>query len=361
MKGNFNKLEKSLFLIPDWSSWTDARQWTYLASYLTYKESLNVINSEIQIVPCRGGKSNFLDNNEIEYLIEKITDNKKYNFIFIWLPYLDFKKKIFDKLLRSSRKIIVFITESLLYLEKDYKENPSLNTRWQKNLDILDHINPKIISCCRVTSEFLSLRNFDVYFTYSFIPESKITFDEYPKADQYFLAATLYNDERRNLFFNLKKTLTKNNFKQLSYSDDKKLVSSFEIEMNKLLKENDDLSKRALISQKISNLRFKIWINYLKKISEAKFIFTLPSYFKGIPGICAEACLMNRDVYFLNSNLEKKDIKFLINNKNFSFYSADEIKQNTIFNKQKLKQNDMIGFSKFSHIFNNFILEDTYE
>jgi len=351
MKGNNKDKKKSLFLIPDWSSWVDARQWTYLASYLNFEDSLKFFDSEIQIIPCQGASSVFLNEKQVEDLVSNICENKKYEYIFFWLPYLNFNKKILEKLKKNTKQFIVFITESLLYNEQDYIENPSLNLRWENITSILKSINPKIVSCCRVTSEFLKHKGFHVYFTYNFIPEDFKGFKT-TSSNQYFVAATLYNDERKIIFESIQMKISETDLKKFKFNDDKLLVSNFESLMNQLVMENKDLLKRNELSLKIQSVRKKIWANYLKKMSKTKLIFSLPSYFKGLPGVIAEASLLKKPVYFMNSNLDIKDINYLKKNKNFFFEDIDKFDYDKLMNNsQSYTKTHLYGFSKFSDFF----------
>ena len=351
MKGNNKSYKKSLFLIPDWSSWVDARQWTYLASYLNFEDSLKFFDSEIQIIPCQGASSDYLNEKQVADLVNNICENKKYEYIFLWLPYLNFSKAILDKLKKNTNQFFVFITESLLYNENDYIENPSLNQLWENITSILKFINPKIVSCCRITSEFLKHKGFDVYFTYNFIPEDFKGFKT-TNSNQYFVAATLYNDERKKIFESIQMKISGTDLKKFKFNDDKVLVSNFESLMNQLVMENKDLLKRNELSRKIQSVRKKIWLNYLKKMSKTKLIFSLPSYFKGLPGVIAEASLLKKPVYFMNSNLDFKDINYLKKNKNFFFEDIDKLDCDKLTsNSYNQFTKNMFGFSKFSDFF----------
>lgn len=300
------KKPKALFLCFDFETWSEARSWSYVSSYLLYHESLKGFDCELQILLHRNSAAK---NEQIVY---RITEGRNFDFVLVWLPHAKISKKLKRRLQESSKVLSFLLVESLCYTDDEIAELPHLRHRWNEVTALLKS-DANVISLCPQSYRRLLDAGYNAKFTLGFLPtELQRYHAACGEKSGYAFAASLYNKARREaskFVSDLAKTLT---LEKIKISDPIELTDRFDslVEQLRVSDIRETLARAALCSQ-IANVRKDIWLAYLNTLARANFLITFPSYFKGAPGRVIEALTCNVPVIFFESNIDTEDIRKL--------------------------------------------------
>jgi len=311
---------KILILDFDFEIWSEARSYSYIGCHFLYHEFLNhKYDVDIYVF---GKRSNFDKNFEI---INSIYERKiDYDFALLAMPHINIDQKFLTVLEKICNKIIFIHYESTIYSKTEVSENPKLKERF-KFIKKLSK-NYQHINYCLASHRLFNEIGLISHFTPGFIPENykrlNIAIDL--NSTKTLFSNTIYNDHRNTYKNMVQKKLEAYNIEMFLPKDDQMLTRKYErfmwIQLNGFFPK-DDL---FILSKKIISLRGEIWYKYMSHMAQSCAIFSLPSYFKGIPGRVIEASILGLRSYIFIENQEIEFIKKLYNSELVNFINLDD-------------------------------------
>lgn len=349
---------KCLFIIFEFDNWETAKPFSYHAGYLLIdKLKKNFEGYDILVVP------RCYSSNQINKIIYNYINGHEYEEAFLWMPHININKKSTELLSNKIKKINVILIESLLYDKIQISENTELSLRLEKFLNFIPR-NCKVFSFCPLTFEKLK----EFYKETKLILGLEFDFDFKNSKDKsslnnFSFLGVIYNKERDEFAKNICEYMSSINYLQKEIFQSGKLIREFDINLKKLkffdkillndliflfFSKNFLLRLRNNICKKIHRNRYLIWVDYLNLIyNDINIIYSLPSYFSGIPGKIFEAMICNKKSIFIcknNHNFFKEIFKnssvlvlFGAENSEKNLKKIDRFIKNPIQNKPKSK------------------------
>jgi hypothetical protein len=348
-------LKRKLFIIFDFKNWKEARSWSYISSYLIFEEynKTNQDRADLLAIPHDYSESKVMD------ILNKYLESDLYDHCIIWIPHLKISKDIGEKLSIHKIKISYFITESLVYTEKEIIVLPHLKHRMQ---DFMRHYvqNSTVYCFCKKSHEELKKNKINSTFFYGYYPKfKKINKMDINQSNKiYSCAANLYNQERVDINNSLRKLLIDSlGYKDMEIIDSLMLTDNFNNKIEEIIEIDNNiilnkvyLTERIKKSIELSHIRSLIWIDYLNLLKKCDFVVNLPSYFKGLPGRVIESLYIDVPCISINSNLIEDQQKELeINGITKNIY-IDKLNINVLqeFNEKNLGfvQNNFLSLDR---------------
>jgi hypothetical protein len=317
---------KCLFIIFEFENWRTAKPYSYLAGYLFIdKLKENFERYDILVVPT------YYSSNQINKIIYYYINEFEYDEAFLWMPHININAKTTELLSNKINKLNVILIESLLYHKTQISENTELGLRLEKFLNFIPR-NFKVFSLCPLTFE--KLREF--YKETKLILGLKFDFNfknskDISSLNNFSFLCTIYNKEREEFEKNICKYMSSINYHKKEIFQSGKLMREFDNNLRKLkffdkilfsnliflfFLKNFLLRLRNYICNKIHRNRYLIWVDYLNLIyNNTDIIFSLPSYFGGVPGRIFEAMICNKKSIFICKN-NYNFFKEIFNNSN---------------------------------------------
>lgn len=335
---NQPEIPNALFLCFDFPIWNQAKMWSYVSSYLLYHEGRKFLDCELQIVSHESSEA----KNDL--LIKNLTNGRYFELIVVWLPHANYSEKSIRHLKNVCNRIIFLLVESLVYSKQDIAELPHLANRWAEVTSLL---TPEsfVICLCPLTARLLNESGFNAIHIFGFWPEHlPKNIEHKERSSSYAFAASLYNETRRSAANRVKQIETDLCLRRLEIEDDPNITSEFDLQMAALMRDDELYGgnmplERSALCDEIAETRKVLWEEYLRLISKADFMITLPSYFKGAPGRVIEAILCKVPVIFYQSNLALADREMLIRTSGV-YFSEDEDLACTVKNLYKTSAKD---------------------
>ena len=304
---------RCLFIIFEFENWKTAKPFSYLAGYLFIdKLKKDFTNHDILIIP------RYYLSHQINKIINGYINKYEYEEAFFWMPHININENSIRLLSNKIKKVNVILIESLLYDKIQISENPELGQRLENFLNFIPR-NYKIFCFCPLTSaklnEFYKETKLILGLKYNVNFKDKF---EIPASKKFSFLGSVYNKERDNSAQEICSYMKTVNYKQNEISQKHQSIQQFNTNLKKLklfdkiLLNNFMflnflnkilLKSRKSICKKIHQNRYSIWVDYLNKIyNDIDIVYSLPSYFSGIPGKIFEAMICNKKSVFICRN-----------------------------------------------------------
>ena len=313
---------KALFLCFDFPTWNQAKMWSYVSSFLVYHEGRKFLDCELQIL------AHDYTEAKNDLLIRNLTYGRFFDLILVWLPHANVSSRSIRALKSVSNHLVFLLIESLVYTKQDITELPHLANRWSEITSLLTS-ETCVICLCPLTARLLRKRGFNAVHVFGFWPEQLPKGIEHKERTfNYAFAASLYNETRRSVASRVGQIEIDLCLHRLEIQDDPKETAKFDLLMIRLKEIDERLEGRSpfcrsALCDEIAEIRKTLWEEYLRIISKADFMITLPSYFKGTPGRVIEARMCRVPVIFYQTNLDRIDREQL-NKINGLFFAREE-------------------------------------